>query len=486
MNTKARITYRFDKENGTLEKRKQEQTERAQSPNVVPFVREEMKFTQQIESWKSPFQDDAYALEKLIRESDGVIAADARALPLNMEHDEIPVHLEVPLVEKASQTFVQPELSVREVPLGPELDDEEIQLGAKERELIPLGDEWIETSPQTDAYKPTLPNLLESEQTGPIIDSEVLAKETAKPRGSFMSNTPSVYRSHRGPSWLKVFASVTGAVATGALFGYLVLALFTNGTAANENTGTLPAAGNGQAVVSSDGTSSVDPAPATQDGGGDTGQTSTNIPTGNNAATTQVTVNVPAISYSMLQYGVFSNKQGMEAAVTELRGKGLAASSYAAGSDYRVYAGISSDREGAAVIKALVPEIEVYIKQVDIPALTSVAYKGKAEEAQVFFDQSTALIGALNAYSSGQLIQQPVSASEWQSIYKAWSAAAAVMDKGMADEAGQQRLQQLTSALQSGANSATAYQKEPSAAELWAIQSSIMDSVFALQSWPGR
>ena len=64
--------------------------------------------------------------------------------------------------------------------------------------------------------------------TGPIIDME----ETLYER---KLNIPSVRRiksgvkqggQRRGPSWTMVLLSVAGAVATGALFGYIALTLF--------------------------------------------------------------------------------------------------------------------------------------------------------------------------------------------------------------------------------------------------------------------
>ena len=70
MNPKARITYRFDKQDGTRTEQKTEETGRNANSNVVSFFQEEMKFTSDVASWNSPFQDDAHALEQLIRDAD--------------------------------------------------------------------------------------------------------------------------------------------------------------------------------------------------------------------------------------------------------------------------------------------------------------------------------------------------------------------------------------------------------------------------------
>ena len=82
MNPKAHITYRFDKQDGTRTEQKTEETGRKANSNVVSFFQEEMKFTSDVTSWNSPFQDDAYALEQLIRDAD---RKPESKLPINQE-----------------------------------------------------------------------------------------------------------------------------------------------------------------------------------------------------------------------------------------------------------------------------------------------------------------------------------------------------------------------------------------------------------------
>src|SRR5690606_6541886 len=77
---------------------------------------------------------------------------------------------------------------------------------------------------------------------GPLIDDEILLAGGA--RGGFRSK-------EEGPSWWKVFASAAGAVATGALFGYLVLTLFSGSPpfAASPSGSSASPADAGQAVA---------------------------------------------------------------------------------------------------------------------------------------------------------------------------------------------------------------------------------------------
>lgn len=467
MNTKARITYRFDKDHGALQQRQPLQAETVPQPNVVSFFQEEMTFAQQPAEWKSPFQDDASALEQLIRDSGRPVPK--RANPRQGVQEE--AHVTAPFP-----------------PIAPVYSDEverpSEQHGRDDTIFIELGDELVAQTGSipvaTDDKQPAAANVIEVAD-GPFIDPRLLL-EDEKRRSAIKPSRATVYRSNQGPSWLKVFASVAGAVATGALFGYMALSLFTGSepAALPENPAQIEQAGQTSTVgtaANTQGTPSESANAGAAASNANAGKT--NAPKSGSV----VSLQVPSATYMMLQYGVFSGKEGMEAAVAELKGKGLAASAMATGKDYRVYAGLSSDRGQAEALQAVLPGLQLYVKPIEVPALTQLAFSGKAETAQSYFALQAALLEQLDQYASANLEGTQAESSTWKAAYEKWAASVPGMEASLADQTGQAALKNLKAALAQAATAANQYGKEQDEAQLWAVQSSLMDAVFILQAW---
>jgi len=199
MNPKARITYRFEtaktggadggRNGGRLvrigpEGIRAPEDKRSAAGPVWP---EELKFETDVIPWKSPFQDDPDALERLIRETDGQTPG--------------------PEPERGAKSGG----GTRIRPVPERMSEEEPEHGA-----------WIGGRP-TDAIGGNPPDEWEA----PIGGGDLAPAGYIVPR-----------RRPPAPSWTRVAATVIGAVLTGALFGYLVMSLLVwqpGSPAANES-----------------------------------------------------------------------------------------------------------------------------------------------------------------------------------------------------------------------------------------------------------
>ncbi|MFC5650078.1 SPOR domain-containing protein [Paenibacillus solisilvae] len=464
MNPKARITYRFDKQNGTRVEQKTEETERKAKSNVVSFFQEEMKFTSEIGSWNSPFQNDAHALEQLIRDTDHQPQSSP---PVNKEN--------------ATKSY------------GPikAISHKSVQYDEDYAEdMILLGDEKVNRKLQTD-IEPQHPQKEQFQrQSYPIIDlDEVeeyemdLQERKIKSLSSF--KTAANYRSTRGPSWFKVFASVTAAIVTGALFGYFVLALFTNNPAADNTAGTQPSETTlGEAAANTGKNSDAAKSNSTTDGQGKSAAGTANNPASAADSTPKVKVQIPAASYFMLQYGVFSNKEGLDAAVNELKDKGLSAAPLTTPDDFRVYVGVSTDQSQAQLLSQTLSDMDVYVKQIDVPALNQIGFKGDAAVVETFFKQSNELIRQWDAMTQEGLSgNSAAEAGNWTEKHQEWTKTAALVETGIVNKSDKAALLKFEQNMNTAAMTASEYAKKQADAYLWSLQTALMEAIFTQKAW---
>lgn len=461
MNPKARITYRFDKQDGTRTEQKTEESDRKAQSNVVSFFQEEMKFTSEIGSWNSPFQNDAHALEQLIRDTD------------RKQQNKVSV---------IKEETMKPTASIKEIPhRAVEFDYDYAE------DSILLGDEKGSRRPQSGMEIQQQPARMQHQtQSYPIIDLDEVEdyqmdKQGGKANSLSSFKTATNYRPTRGPSWFKVFASVTAAIVTGALFGYFVLALFTNNTATDDPTGTVPSESTLGNSVSNSGTSNT----GKKDVSGEksaAGAANTPATTAESAST--VTVKVPAASYYMLQYGVFSNKEGLDNAVNELSDKGLSAAPLTTPDDYRVYVGVSTDKEQADLLRQTLPDMDVYVKQIDVPALKQIAFTGDSATVESFFKQSNELIKQWDAMAQDGLNASGGTVkSNWTELHQEWTKTAARVEAGIVNRADKTALLKFEQYMNTAAVTASEYAKKPVDAHLWSMQTAIMEAVFTQRAW---
>lgn len=119
---------------------------------------------------------------------------------------------------------------------------------------------------------------------------------------------------------------------------------------------------------------------------------------------TQIPVQVAPQSYYLLQYGVFSTPAGAEQARQELLTAGLAAGLDPADGN-RVYAGLSPDREQAKLLSNGLKGqgIELYVREVALPAVNQVRYTGTAAAVDSYFKLSSQLLSELSSLSASLL-----------------------------------------------------------------------------------
>ncbi|REE69506.1 sporulation related protein [Paenibacillus taihuensis] len=501
MNNKGRITYRFDSSSGArMEPKQEEKQQQGNSANAVPYFQEELKFTSDIGTWNSPFQNDAHALEQLIREADGQIPKQKQkqSQTPSQPQKQNPRQAEQDL--EAADPFYQNHHQHRlhadrqqssHTPIHPYPETDVL-------EPILLGDEYEEAPIKKPAQPPQIIDMY------PIIDVEEEDRyrragsnnRAAKsPYGAFLPGTAG--RPGKGPSWFKVFASVTGAIATGALFGYFVLTLFTSGGGATGNDA-APVTTNPSSDTSTDAAASgtdkaansgKDATAANSNNKGTTGTATNNTSSGQtDAQSAMVQVKVPAASYYMLQYGVFSNKEGLDAAVSELDEKGLAAASLSSSEDYRVYVGMSSDKDNAQLLGQLLTGMDVYVKQIDLPPVSSIPFKGDSSVVESFFSQTNDLMSKLDSLTLEQLSGSSsglggFAQKDWKELHETWTQSASLMEAGMTDKVNKTALLKLVQSINTAAVAADAYVKKPSEAYLWSMQKALMEAVFTQKGW---
>lgn len=290
------------------------------------------------------------------------------------------------------------------------------------------------------------------------------------------------YRKSRNPSWIKVFATVTGAIVTGAIFGFVVLSLFK---------GDLQLPGTKTSPLSDDIRTSagVQSGEGTANKGRDAGTGKAVGTTGANASGTMTLfsadIHIPKQTYSMLQYGVFSNMAGVKQAEQELEAKGLAA--FADTSDLnRVYAGVASTKEDAMLLSQQFKTegIELYVRDVETPEIKQLAYNGDADTAGKFFTQSNSVIQMLIRLSVEHLQlpkDSPFSQSDIQALKDAHQGWTELENKAAAGipEQARKSWTKMTQAMNTAIVSLNEYNKKVSKAHLWGIQSAVMDYIMA-------
>jgi len=277
------------------------------------------------------------------------------------------------------------------------------------------------------------------------------------------------YEHHTRTPWFKIVATVTGAVATGALLGFFVLSMFSGQLSGGaENGGTrLPEAAKNEPLPN--------------------GQPAAPVHSGQSASAdaADVAVHIEAREYTLLQNGVFSNRQGAEAAIEELKKKGMAAAYYESDKFY-VYAGLAPTRDEALSLSLLLQEqkLEVFVKPFVVPAVSKLRWHGERTDAvDTYFSRANELvrmIGGVTAFRLKEETPAPLEESAMQSIrsvHRTWSGSVTEVNDGFAEEE-QAVLQKMNTALNTAVMSLEEYNKNPSAALLWQAQTAIMEYIF--------
>lgn len=487
MNKNNRITYRFDRTGQTIEDKGRKEIsakpqpaperEQGKPSNIVPlYAKSEYETAESpFSPWMSPFQEDVGALEDLIRETEPKPASAAEKRPAAAA--DVPV-TKPRLVQEPAVPDSQPEP-------GPSAKQPQRTAQWHPRQKVQPSESLPESMKQSE------PKYVQGEPHG--VPKQAESDSWGEPQhypelevdldyGVQKANRWSgpVHNYSAPPSWIKVFLSVAGALATGALFGYLLLSLFTNTPDQSDSNNKLANPVNGSVTN-----------PSASPGGGKTNTNGgTSNPATNQSAAGRVKLDIPLQSYQLLQYGVFSNTEGRDAAIKELTDKGLAAAELRTANDYRVYAGMAIDRGHAlALSNDLGEDIPVYIKQVDVQVPQQFPFAGDAKAATVFLNNTIGLISMLDELVLTQLEQPSLSplssaaAESWQTEHQKWTESVKAMQAGVTDESGKAFLIKLIQSMNTAAKSLEEYDKKPSQSHLWAVQDALMDAVLTQKEW---
>lgn len=279
----------------------------------------------------------------------------------------------------------------------------------------------------------------------------------------------------RRTSWWKVAGSLTGAIVTGALFGFVVLSMF-----------------NGEVTVPIPGISVPNQTAA--------GEAVTDIPVfgqiieeDNAGSGNSVPVNIalPEQTYHFLQYGVFSTAEGVVLAQKELQESGIAAARDTV-DEKRVYAGVSPDREQAKLLSSQLKTagVNLILHEIALPTSAEVVFNGDVVSLERYFAQSAELIELLSSLSASRLVEvspQMLSAEELGELgqsHQLWTESAAAV-RGQEPETFAAEVSEMEKAMNSAVEAMAEYNKKGAKTLLWEVQDEIMSFILAEQKLVG-
>ncbi|WP_334076023.1 MULTISPECIES: SPOR domain-containing protein [Paenibacillus] len=275
-------------------------------------------------------------------------------------------------------------------------------------------------------------------------------------------------------SWWKVAGSLTGAIVTGALFGFVVLSMFSGNVS-------VPIPGITVPDRSSAGQSAE--IPVFGQIGGELGE--------EDDKGMPVTIAMPGQTYHFLQYGVFSTAEGVELAQQELEASGIAAARDTV-DEKRVYAGVSSDREQAKLLSGQLKTAGVHLilHEIALPSSAELVYNGDVTVLERYFARSAELIDWLGTLSASRLVEvkpQLLTAEEQSELgerHQRWTESAAAV-REQQPEAFAQDVGNLEKAMNSAVEAMAEYQKTGAKTLLWEVQDQIMGFILGEQKMLG-
>lgn len=271
------------------------------------------------------------------------------------------------------------------------------------------------------------------------------------------------YHAKRPSHWWKFALSTAGALGTGLLLGYAALSFISGGGSGNDG---------GTANVDSAAVQSQTGGLSDQPVAGDTG-----LPINGTGEIGHIPVAVAAQSYYLLQYGVFSSPAGASQAQQELLAAGLAAGIDPADGN-RVYAGMSPDREQAKLLSSGLKNqgIELYVREVDLPAAEQASFAGSAEAVNGYFAASGKMLNELSGLSASLLSGTGVTVDyrAVSDLHMQWAEAVKALEPGLTPE-GQSLCGNLEKAMSRGIAALNEYDKNKAPGLLWEVQESMLN-----------
>ncbi|WP_229753556.1 SPOR domain-containing protein [Paenibacillus segetis] len=277
------------------------------------------------------------------------------------------------------------------------------------------------------------------------------------------------YRYHpRRTSWWKLGGSLTGAIVTGLMFGFVVLSIFNKDLS-------FPIPGIGVPSQNQAGQSVDIPVLGKIDEG-----EKVDVPLVVNMA-------LPEQTYYFLQYGVFSTAQGVQLAQEELQASGIAAARDTV-DEKRVYAGVSPDREQAKLLSGALKAVGVnlILHEIALPQVAQLEYSGDTQSLERYLSQSADLVSLLSSSSASllsQLTTETQKVDEIQELgqrHQLWTESAAAI-QGKLSQESEQEINEMEKAMNSAVEAMAGYNKKEAKTLLWEVQNQMMRFILAEQ-----
>jgi stage II sporulation protein B len=284
-----------------------------------------------------------------------------------------------------------------------------------------------------------------------------------------------------GSGLFKLIATVSAAVITGLLFGWLALSLFTEGTVPGLPNLSEPAS------KSSTGEGAYDAPPSTSPQNSETAAGTGGANGGKEPAAAEnglLEVNLPARTYFVLQNGIFSTPEGAQSAQAALENLGFASASEQR-ERIHVYAGLAATRADANALKLKLEQsdAEVFVKEYSIPAVRHIQWEGEASDgAAGYFHSADELVGLIARLTAVRIDSGEPMPFDDQTIgkiaehHRAWSASAAAAASGLQAE-DLETLKRMDNAVNTAVMLMAEYNRNPSVSYLWQAQAAITQYV---------
>ncbi|UUZ84398.1 hypothetical protein LJK88_12305 [Paenibacillus sp. P26] len=335
-------------------------------------------------------------------------------------------------------------------------------------------------------------------ETGYVEDGrEPRREEELRDHRWYTPEQTAYYSRQTGGSWLKVTASVAGAVVTGVAFGFLVLSMFKGGDDPNKVKPVDASVVQQQGQKKPDAGTASGSAQGKDAGAAGSAAASASAKPGDKAdAGTPVSaavanmataaVSLQSKSYTFLQGGVFSTPQTAETQQADFRKQGFAAVSDS-GDKIPVYIGMAVSREEAQTLSQQYKQkkIDVVLKNFEVPGASKIRWNGKGTDIFAgYMTQGEKLVQLISAQTVLHLNETKPGALDDKALqtikttHQAWASSASAVSDGLG-EAGKASLPKMNSALNTAVASLEDYKKNPSSASLWQAQTALMQYLVA-------
>ncbi|USB34249.1 SPOR domain-containing protein [Paenibacillus sp. YPG26] len=273
------------------------------------------------------------------------------------------------------------------------------------------------------------------------------------------------YISPKKPSKWKLAGSISAALVTGTLFGFVLLSLFNKDIS-------FPIPGisslRPDSTVSSPSVSVLGP---------------TDEPNTPNGDIPMVKAVLPDQAYYFLQYGVFSTSQGVKQAQEELQQSGVAAARDTL-DHTRVYAGVSPEREQAKLLSSQLKSsgVNLIVHEIRYPAEAQLKYGGDIGVLDQYLEESADLIKLLSVTSASLLETKEVQKQSQAEVanlkekHRQWTENASAVKGGLPSDV-KPTADTMEKAMNTAVEALSRYNSNGSKTHLWEVQTAMMEYI---------